>query len=123
MQCPNPNPGTCRFHLGADCLQMGGPPFKCQREAQTTPPATQEPSEPEVVPQATPREPEPTCEEATDETRVALVLLRRRLALAFETKHGLDARCVPETRYLETIISELEAGTLVVTRVQTERSQ
>jgi hypothetical protein len=93
------------------------------REGQTPAPETNEPPEPEIVAQATPREPEPTCEEATDETRVALVLLRRRLALAFETKHGLDARCVPETRYLETIISELEAGTLVVTRVQTERSQ
>jgi hypothetical protein len=99
-------------------LEGGGPPPQCVREAQTTPPATQEPPEPEIVSQATAGDAEPTFEEATQEVKRAIKWMKRDMDFR-RSQTGLDGDALsPEMQDVRRIIAEMEAGTLIVTRVR-----
>ncbi len=122
MTCINPNQERCGYRRDGwepnQCFRLGGPPFKCQREGQTTPPATQESSEPEIVAQATAREPEPTFEEATQQVLRAIRWMKRDMDFRRE-QTGLDGDALsPEMQDVCRLISEMEAGTLNVTRIR-----
>lgn len=122
MTCINPNQERCGYRRDGwepnQCFHLGGPPPQCVREGQTPAPATQEPSEPEIVPQATPREPEPTFEEATQEMKRTIKWMERDMSFR-RSQTGMDGDALsPEMQDVRRIIAELEAGTLIVTRVR-----
>lgn len=119
MTCINPNQERCGYRRDGwepnQCFRLGGPPFKCQREGQTPAPATQESSEPEIVAQA-----------AAESLARRFHTLYERLASAYGYSTRRDTREFtpgsPNGQLMiavcKEIIAEMEAGTLIVTRVR-----
>ena len=127
MTCINPNQERCGYRRDGwepnQCFRLGGPPPQCVREGQTPARPTDSPPGPAIVPDSGTQEQEPQYYEATKEVLDSL----KWMAKDMDYRRSQTALCAeplsPEMQDVRRIIAEMEAGTLIVTRVQTERSQ
>ncbi len=118
MKCINQNHDCPKARVNGECCWIGGPPPQCVREGQTPARPTDSPPGPAIVPDSGTQEQEPQYYEATKEVLDSL----KWMAKDMDYRRSQTALCAeplsPEMQDVRRIISEMEAGTLNVTRIR-----